>query len=583
MTEPHPDHDLLQAYLDGALDAAESAALEARLRHDSVLADALALMAREEAIFREWSATTQAAEQVAPKTVAELSPANAEPGRRSRIRLARWAALAAIAACILAVAVYLTPPKNISPESVVATLEDVQGEVKIVARDGRVELAEKGQTIFAGQEVQTGGDESSTVVRVRDCRLVLASETRVRLGDEMVSDSPLVYVSEGIIEAEVSAKSQNRPVVIRSSLAEMQGLKGKFNFASHPNATFFATDAGTARLTRKSDGHSIEVPRGKSVLVYANSGPLQSRTMAVKATAALRSIHAGGPVQAIFFEPEGLSLLTSGGDSIKRWEISSGKLVGTVYSQKKKNIRQFSASLDGQTLALCNEERTARLIESVSGADRLSFRSSKRLMALALSPDSRTLAVSWSAGKEGHEVRLYDTLLGLERTLHTGHVGPIMSLAFSPRGAYLATSGADRSVRVWKVDDLQAVHSFMKLPNEARSLAFSPDEHLLALGERKGDIRLFDLPAGSVRHLLAGHLREVTSLAFSPDGSLLASASGDGTARMWNVADGRELRIFKGHVGSVTSVGFSQDGRLLATGGLDRRLLLWDASQSRTD
>ncbi|WP_217240966.1 WD40 repeat domain-containing protein [Streptomyces sp. AC555_RSS877] len=34
------------------------------------------------------------------------------------------------------------------------------------------------------------------------------------------------------------------------------------------------------------------------------------------------------------------------------------------------------------------------------------------------------------------------------RTL-TGHTGPVAAVAFSPDGAWLATTGTDSSVRIW--------------------------------------------------------------------------------------------------------------------------------------
>ena len=243
---------------------------------------------------------------------------------------------------------------------------------------------------------------------------------------------------------------------------------------------------------------------------------------------------------------------------------------------QKKGFAAILVALDGRLLGFSNDERSAKVIDAVSGTERTTYRSAKRVTALTLSPDSRTLAVSWSAMKEGHEVRLYDTVVGLERTLHTGHAGPIVALSFSPRGNYLATLGSDRSVRIWDAKDLRSVRNFLKLPNDLRCLQFSPDERYLAVGDRKGAIRVFDAATGSERHVLTGHLREISAICFAPDGLTMASASADGTARLWNSANGRELTTFKGHSGGVGCLAYSQDGRTLATGGLDRKVLFWD-------
>src|SRR5207244_3153277 len=102
----------------------------------------------------------------------------------------------------------------------------------------------------------------------------------------------------------------------------------------------------------------------------------------------------------------------------------------------------------------------------------------RKVAAVVLSPDARTLAVSWT-GKEGNEVRLYDTDLGLERVLHTGHTGPVTCLAFSPKGTKLATTSPDRTVRLWEADDLGADRTLPKLLNEPRCLTFSADERIV--------------------------------------------------------------------------------------------------------
>src|SRR5881227_3729874 len=67
---PLPDADLLQAYLDGRLTAAEAEALEERLRQEPALADALVILAREEAILTEWAGAMQVAERAAVEKTA---------------------------------------------------------------------------------------------------------------------------------------------------------------------------------------------------------------------------------------------------------------------------------------------------------------------------------------------------------------------------------------------------------------------------------------------------------------------------------------------------------------------------------
>jgi hypothetical protein len=71
----------------------------------------------------------------------------------------------------------------------------------------------------------------------------------------------------------------------------------------------------------------------------------------------------------------------------------------------------------------------------------------RRVLSIALAPDSRTLA----AGYDQAVIRLWETASGQERARYQGHRGAVTSLAFSADGALLASGGTDRTAMIWDV------------------------------------------------------------------------------------------------------------------------------------
>jgi WD40 repeat protein len=199
--------------------------------------------------------------------------------------------------------------------------------------------------------------------------------------------------------------------------------------------------------------------------------------------------------------------------------------------------------------------------------------------ALAFAPDERTLA---GVAHDGalHLWRISDDPARPSGLLVTvpAHSDQATAVAFNRDGALIATGGADRTVRVWRLLDRALVQTLAGQGGAVETLAFSPDGTLLAAGSRGRTVRIWKTQTWQERAVLAGHTGAVAAVAFSADSARLASAAEDHTVRQWRLADGALEYVHSGHGGPVRGVSFSPDGALITSVGEDDRLCSWQSA-----
>ncbi|MCC5617412.1 AAA-like domain-containing protein [Nostoc sp. CHAB 5836] len=157
-----------------------------------------------------------------------------------------------------------------------------------------------------------------------------------------------------------------------------------------------------------------------------------------------------------------------------------------------------------------------------------------------------------------------------------GHEKPVVGVAFSSKGNWLATGSKDGTVRLWdKLNPDKPAIVLQGSIGEVKTVAISPDGKWLAAIGKNTKIQLWNLtkPNPTITPLvLQGHTATINALSFSPDSKWLATASQDTTVRLWDLTNnifGSRQIVLREHSSSVRQVIFSSSGQWLATGEQD--------------
>ena len=217
------------------------------------------------------------------------------------------------------------------------------------------------------------------------------------------------------------------------------------------------------------------------------------------------------------------------------------------------------------------------------------------VMAMAVSPDGAYLAAATKIGLWWYELATMQPV-----ALWETERGMLGAIAISPDGRLAATGNWDGVIKVWDIQEsvciTKIVRPGVKNPHPGtaiRSLAFSPDnQHLAATGSRCEIVYTWDPRTGTPLATFHDPQRETRNsyptlprpVAFSPDSRLLACAAPAGTTDgpdvvlVWEVVTGERIACLTEQPSFVRSLCFSPCGQTLAIGSDKGTVQVWNVN-----
>lgn len=207
-----------------------------------------------------------------------------------------------------------------------------------------------------------------------------------------------------------------------------------------------------------------------------------------------------GSVEELLLSPDDKRLITfHGGGSVRVTELSSKKRIRDWNQVHNGGIWGAALSHDGKIIATAGRDGFARVLAIDTGLVLYELKHPQSTNGLAFTRTGRYLVT----GCQDSIIRVFDMADGTEIRQLKGHEqGSITDIQFSSDEKIMATSGMDRTIRIWDMEDFE--HPLLKTTLDAHA----------------------DLAFG---------------VAISPDGEYLASAGWDDRVNVWKISTNDEV------------------------------------------
>lgn len=214
----------------------------------------------------------------------------------------------------------------------------------------------------------------------------------------------------------------------------------------------------------------------------------------------------------------------------------------------------IAASPDGKTLAAGGCDRAVRVWDLSGGLAKAKVEQTVEnhadwVLGVAVTADGKYLV---TAGRD-KTAKVWDLKAKESVVTFPEHQQIVYGVAVKADGTAGFSVGADKQLRTWKPNgEGKQVKNAGGHGDEVFKVVFNPKQPLLATSSADKTVRLWNSDTLAAGKTLAGLTDFVYAVAFSADGTLVAGGSYDGGVVVWKVADGSTVKAFNASPGYVS-------------------------------
>ena len=420
------------------------------------------------------------------------------------------------------------------------------------------------------------------------------------LADMLAAATADVQTKKTAMETTFTEKTVAEKAAIDASSAAKIAMTAKTMAEQSAKDAAAAVTVVQAKLTRLTQASNAE-PQNESLKQKVAAAQTEMEAATTKSTQMAAAVQAPTDVAT--------QMATLANDAAKKLETVQKPYNDAVAALKTAEAAQNLLSQQ-QALAAKELQTATELVpirkEAVTRAEALLAEAKVAVEAankslqesdlpqrsVAFSPDGSVLVTSGDFGS----LHTWDGKTGGAIGSFAGHTGPVKSVTFLDDKT-LASASDDQSIRIWDANPGWILERTIGSQDDSTTIAhrvtavdFSADSsQLLVAGgipSRRGELHVFNTVDGSRTFSLPqAHDDVIYAARFSPDGKRIASGGADKYLRTFDVASSQQIRRFEGHTSYVLGVAWKRDGQLLASAGADNTVKVWNAEtgdQQRT-